>query len=62
MVEYVIMRMFSKQTIFSLVDVLFKDMQSDFELIEGKIGNFFELDDSLKEEEEKCYSQGDYIG
>ena len=42
MVEYTIMKIFSKETVYKLVDVLFKDMQADYELIEGKVGTFYE--------------------
>lgn len=34
LVEYAILKMFSKQTIFSLVDVLFKDMKQDYKIYE----------------------------
>ena len=34
-VEFMIMKLFSQQTIFYLIDILFKDMADDYKLIEG---------------------------
>ena len=33
-VEHMVLKLFSKQSIFSLVDILFKDMKEDYKLIE----------------------------
>ena len=44
MVEYTIMKIFSKETVYKLIDILFNDMQADYELIEGKVGNYYEQD------------------
>mmetsp|Transcript_483 Transcript_483/g.485 ORF Transcript_483/g.485 Transcript_483/m.485 type:complete len:82 (+) Transcript_483:365-610(+) len=34
-VEFLVLKLFSRQSIFSLVDVLFKDMKEDYKLIEA---------------------------
>ena len=61
MVEYTIMKIFSKETVYKLIDVLFNDMQSDYELIEGKVGTWYEQD-SESDKTSLCASQKDYIG
>lgn len=35
MVDFMLTELFSKQTIFSLVDILFKDMKEDYKMIEN---------------------------
>ena len=61
MVEYTINKIFSKETVYKLIDILFNDMQSDYELIEGKVGNFFEQD-TESEKSSVCVSDNEYIG
>jgi len=48
-----VLQMFSQQSIFSLVDILFKDMYEDFKLIEPPDSN-----EDEDEEEGKCGAQG----
>ena len=61
-VEYMLLRIFSKQSIFSLVDILFKDMKEDYKAIEKENASESEGEDK---EEEHCHGheqvEEDYV-
>mmetsp|Transcript_20800 Transcript_20800/g.32075 ORF Transcript_20800/g.32075 Transcript_20800/m.32075 type:complete len:122 (+) Transcript_20800:4430-4795(+) len=50
-VEFMVLKMFSRQSIFSLVDILFKDMNEDYKAIES---DDEEDDEDYDEEEEEA--------
>ena len=52
-VEFMILRIFSKQSIFSLVDILFKDMKEDYKAIEKEPES-----ESEEEDKEKGHCHG----
>lgn len=59
LVEYMVMKLFSRQSIFSLIDILFKDMKEDYKI--------FEVDDEEEEaleadEEEQPGDEGESAG
>ena len=45
-VEFMVLKLFSKQSIFSLIDILFKDMNEDYKIFDPPI----EDDDDEEEE------------
>lgn len=51
-VEYLTLRLFSKQSIFYLVDILFKDMKDDYKLLEVAESDDEDDDEENKEEEQ----------
>lgn len=53
LVEFMILKIFSKQSIFSLVDILFKDMKEDYKMIEKE-----HVSDSDEEEKKGHHCHG----
>ena len=49
-VEYLVMKLFSKQSIFYLVDILFKDMKDDYKALEMKVEDEDEDEEEHAEE------------
>lgn len=49
-VEYMVLKLFSKQSIFSLVDILFKDMFEDSKKLKEEVED---LDEDVEEEEDE---------
>lgn len=54
LVEYMVLNMFSKKSVFSLVDILFKDMYEDFRFVQGESD---EENSSEDEKAEECKQQ-----
>lgn len=59
MVEYLTLKLFSKQSIFYLVDILFKDMKDDYKLLEAPESDDDSNDDEAQEEEKQDESKKD---
>lgn len=58
-VEYLTLKLFSKQSIFYLVDILFKDMKDDYKLLEMSESDEEEEDDEAQEKEKQEESKED---